>query len=38
MDDFTKEIWIQIIKADQENIKNGYGSAFEDTNEETEKE
>ena len=28
MDEFTKNMWINIIKADQANIKNGVGSSF----------
>ena len=36
MDDFTKEMWIKIIKADLEDRKKGYLSSFYDTSEEGE--
>ena len=36
MDDWEKEIWIQIIKADQENVKQGYLSAFDNNENEEE--
>ena len=36
MDDWEKEIWIQIIKADQEAVRQGYSSAFGDNENEEE--
>ena len=36
MDDYTKEMWVKIIKEDLEDRKKGYLSSFYDPNEEDE--